>query len=205
MGTHQRLNLQSEQTGQIDLAAQITIRDNTGECAVDILHQHTAQTLFGHFDHSLRHISARSHQRHLCALVHNIAHQHQFCAQLAAWMIDLEVPRGKAARLQQSHSQRIAHHQLHGGGGGGGQTIGAGFLGARQNQPVIRFAGQSALRIGGHGDQHQAKTAGEGDHIGEFCRLTRPGQGENGIPLLNHAHITMAGLSRMHKKRRRAC
>ena len=74
--------------------------------------------------------------------MHQVADEFQPCAELAAGMQRLEVPRGEALALEQRDGEAVAERKLHHRRGGGCEAVRTGFLGLRQREHELGRLGR---------------------------------------------------------------
>jgi hypothetical protein len=146
-----------------------------------------------------------AHHRQGRAAVHEIPHMdEQAAAQGAAGMGAGEILGGEAAREQGGDRQGVAQRQRGRGAGRGGQVERAGFLGDAGIEVDVRFPAQGGCRVAGHADQLGAAPLDQGHDAGDFRALAGVGQGDHHVLAGDHAQVAMAGLGRVHEKRRGA-
>ena len=132
--------------------------------------------------------------------VHDVAHEGELRAQLAAGVQIPEIARGEALGFEQRHRQRVAERKLHGRRSGRRETVRAGFLRDGQAQADVRLAAERAVALRSQRDERDAEALGVGDDRGELHALARPGQGDHHVAALQHAEVAVTGFGGMHER-----
>ncbi len=201
---HHRRDVALEHVGNAEVAPQVAVGDDADQRTAAIDDADAAEGLGGHLVDRLRHARAERHERNLGAGVHEIAHQLEHGAELAARVEAAEIERREAAALEQRDCDRIAQRSLHQGRGGGREVVGAGLARLRQSEQHVRSASERALGRRRDGDEANPKAARIVDQVLELGGLARPRQGHDDVVGGDHAEIAVARLARMHEESRRA-
>ena len=185
--------------------AQIAIGEDAQHALLRVGHCRSAQSLDTHLAHQLAQAGIGPHRGHGIALAHDVGHQReQLAPQRTAGVRTGKVFGFKAARLQQGNSQRIAHGQLRRGAGGGCQVERAGLLGHAGVQHQVGMPGQRRLHAARQCHQHHLQPAQGRQDGGELFAFAAVGNGQHHVGGGDHAQVAVAGLTGVHKHRRRA-
>jgi hypothetical protein len=112
----------------------VAVGDDARELSLAVDDADATKTLGGNLHHGIAHARAKLRQRDGIALVHDVAHESQLCAELSARVQDTEVDGGEAAAFQERDCQRVAKRKLHQRGCGGREVMRAGFARLRQRE-----------------------------------------------------------------------
>ena len=145
---------------RVHVPAQVAVGDDADQGAAVVGDADAAESPLGHDQDRLGHGGVRSAQRHGLRTVHDVGDMEQLAGQGAAGVQDLEVLRRKPFAFEQGDGDGVAERQHHGGRGGRRQAHGTGLRRPRQQQGHIGAVGQRRARLGGHGHQRDAETAG---------------------------------------------
>lgn len=179
------------------MPAKIAIGDDADERACVIDNPKTAKTPVGHQNQGLIHGLVHGRKRQAFRSMHHFANLAQHGAKLAAGMEYLEIPRGKAALLQQGDGKRVAQRELQRGRGGRGKSIGAGLLRIGEQQQVRGGLRQRTGFAGRYGDDRNIKAQGIIDQRVKLGGFSGFGERKDDIVHGDHAQIAMACLGGM--------
>ncbi len=126
----------------------------------------------------------------------------QASAQCATGVRAGEVVGAESARVQQSHSQRVAHRQCGGGAGGGGEAQRAGFGSDAGIEVGVGLPRQRRGRVASHGDQFGALALDQRHDHRQFVGFAAVGQRQQHVAAGDHAEVAVGRLGGMDKVRR---
>ena len=156
--------------------AHVAVGDDADEALTLVEDADAAKPLAGNLDHRRRHFGFDRDARDALALMHDVAHQHQFGAELAAGVEHAEIERGESLALHQRDRQRVAQHKLQRRRSRRREAVRAGLLDLRQRRGEYRPRGRACSPLPRSWRSAAMRIApGVSDDGGELRRLAGPG------------------------------
>ena len=181
-------------------ATQVTIGKDALYVTVIAHHGRGAQAFFAHLTHQLAKTGAGPDARDILTRAHHIAHmREQFATKRTTRMGPREVFCLEAACIQQSHRQCVTQSQLCGGTGRWGQVQGTCFFFNAAIQQDVSVPGQRGFGIAGHGNYGHLQTFEHRQNANQLLGFAAVGNSQHHVYRLDHAQVTMAGLSGVDK------